>query len=99
MLDQRCGRLGRIGRRPGGPDSTPSSFLSEREQSAILNEAIPQLPPAEQAVVLCRAQDRLPFRRMGPLVGRSAQGARPLWRQAIARLKLQDQAASPRLDA
>jgi RNA polymerase sigma factor (sigma-70 family) len=70
------------------PDTTPSTSAAESEQSVILRTALDELPATERTVVLSRAEDRVQYHWIGPLISRTPESARNLWRRAIARLRV-----------
>jgi RNA polymerase sigma-70 factor (ECF subfamily) len=67
----------------GGP--SPSSEAGQREQQAILERALGQLPDDYRQVILLRQQD-IPWDEVGKALGRSAEAARKLWERALVEL-------------
>lgn len=66
---------------------TPSQVLHEHEREIELADAIAQLSPDHQEVVLLRNLQRLPFDEVARQMGRSRPAVQMLWMRAIRRLE------------
>ncbi|MCA9054418.1 MAG: sigma-70 family RNA polymerase sigma factor [Planctomycetaceae bacterium] len=75
-------------REPVDADSeTPSQLLSRQEQEIALANAIGQLSPDHQEVIILRNLQRLPFDEVAERMNRSRPAAQMLWMRAIKRLE------------
>jgi RNA polymerase sigma-70 factor (ECF subfamily) len=66
---------------------TPSQVLSQREREIELANAIAQLAPDHQEVVILRNLQRLPFDDVAARMNRSRPAVQMLWMRAIKRLE------------
>jgi RNA polymerase sigma-70 factor, ECF subfamily len=72
---------------PAAPEATPSELVSQREREIALADAIAQLSPDHQEVIILRNLQRLPFEDVADRMGRSRPAAQMLWTRAIQRLE------------
>jgi RNA polymerase sigma-70 factor (ECF subfamily) len=72
---------------PSTGAATPSQVLLEHEQEIELAEAIAQLAPDHQEVIVLRNLQRLPFDEIATLMGRSRPAVQMLWTRAIRQLE------------
>jgi RNA polymerase sigma-70 factor (ECF subfamily) len=68
---------------------TPSVQLMRQERELQLADAIVQLAPDYQEVIVLRNLQRLPFDRVAELMGRSRPAVQMLWLRAIRKLQEQ----------
>jgi RNA polymerase sigma-70 factor (ECF subfamily) len=66
---------------------TPSQLLSRQEQEIALANAISQLSPDHQEVIMLRNLQRLPFEEVAERMNRTRPAAQMLWMRAIKRLE------------
>ena len=66
---------------------TPSQLLSRQEQEIALANAIGQLSPDHQDVIVLRNLQRLPFDEVAKRMNRSRPAAQMLWMRAVKRLE------------
>ena len=66
---------------------TPSQILSRQEQEIALANAIGQLSPDHQEVILLRNLQRLPFDEVAVRMNRSRPAVQMLWMRAIKQLE------------
>jgi RNA polymerase sigma-70 factor (ECF subfamily) len=72
---------------PATGGATPSQVLLEQEQEIELADAISQLSPDHQEVIVLRNLQRLPFDEIAQLMGRSRPAVQMLWTRAIRQLE------------
>ena len=80
---RRSARLQEISCRQGRPDSV----ASQREVDEALDQAIADLPPVYQRVVLLRHRDRLKFSDIAEQLAISENAAQKLWSRALELLR------------
>lgn len=68
-------------------DETPSAVASQKEDVRRLEQAIARLPEDYRVVVRLRYQEHRPFEEIAPLLGRSLDATRQLWKRAIRQLR------------
>lgn len=73
---------------PSTGDATPSQILQEHEQEIALADAISQLSPDHQEVIVLRNLQRLPFDEIAQQMGRSRPAVQMLWTRAVRQLEL-----------
>lgn len=74
-------------REPAAPDETPSQVIMRRERELQMAEAISQLAPDYQEVIMLRNLQRLPFDDVACRMGRSRPATQMLWMRAIRALQ------------
>jgi RNA polymerase sigma-70 factor (ECF subfamily) len=67
--------------------STPSHQAAQRERAVLLAEALRNLPPDYEEVIVLRHLDGLSFADVAARVGRSVDSVEKLWVRALARLR------------
>lgn len=72
---------------PDADGQTPSQLLARQEQEIALANAIGQLSPDYQEVVILRNLQRLPFDEVAVRMNRTRPAAQMLWMRAIKRLE------------
>lgn len=72
---------------PSTGDATPSQVLAEHEQEIALADAISQLSPDHQEIIVLRNLQRLPFDEIAEQMGRSRPAVQMLWTRAIRQLE------------
>jgi RNA polymerase sigma-70 factor (ECF subfamily) len=68
-------------------DETPSAIASQEEDVRRLEQAVARLPADYREVVHLRYREHRPFEEIAPLLGRSLDATRQLWKRAIRRLR------------
>lgn len=66
---------------------TPSQLLAQKEREIELADAISQLTPDHQEVIILRNLQRLPFDEVAELMHRTRPATQMLWMRAIKRLE------------
>jgi RNA polymerase sigma-70 factor (ECF subfamily) len=72
---------------PAAPGVTPSQEFLRRDNELRLMDALEQLPPDYQEVILLRNLQRLPFNDVAEQMGRSRPAVQMLWKRAIDKLR------------
>lgn len=72
---------------PPARQETPSELIMRQERELHLAEAISQLPPDYQEVIMLRNLQRLPFDEVARRMDRSRPAAQMLWMRAIRALQ------------
>jgi len=72
---------------PSTGGATPSQVLLEQEQEIELADAISQLSPDHQEVIVLRNLQRLPFDEIAELMERTRPAVQMLWTRAIRQLE------------
>jgi len=72
---------------PAASEASPSELFVEREEEIALADAITQLSPDHQEVIILRNLQRLPFEEVAQRMGRSRSAAQMLWMRAIEKLE------------
>ena len=72
---------------PRDPGQSPSQIVMQREREVELAEAIAQLSPDHQEVIVLRNLQRLPFDEVAERMGRSRPATQMLWMRAVRRLQ------------
>lgn len=72
---------------PVAPGDTPSQQLILADRQLALTEAIAQLAPDHQEVVMLRNVQRLPFDEIAQRMGRSRPAVQMLWMRALKKLE------------
>ena len=70
-----------------GGARSPSSQVSEREQTELFFRMLGRLPEEYRSVIELRNRDHLSFVEIGERMGRSADAVRMLWKRAVQRLQ------------
>ncbi len=71
---------------PSDPGPTPSQVFQQREREVEVAEALTQLPPDYQEVILLRNLQRLPFNEVADRMGRSRPAVQMLWMRSLKKL-------------
>lgn len=74
-------------REPSDPGQTPSQLVIQKENEIELADAISQLSPDHQEVIMLRNLQRLPFDEVAERMNRTRPAAQMLWMRAIKRLQ------------
>jgi RNA polymerase sigma-70 factor, ECF subfamily len=72
---------------PAARGDTPSQQLMEKERDMEVADALTQLPPDYQEVIVLRNLQRLPFDEVARRMNRSRPAAQMLWMRAIRQLQ------------
>jgi len=83
---QKPSRWAALADDPPGPANDPSRRLETLEEARLLQAAVERLSETTRAVFHLRAQESLPFRQIGEMLGLSEEAAR--WHMHQARSKL-----------
>jgi RNA polymerase sigma-70 factor (ECF subfamily) len=85
---------------PAGPDPTPSQFAIQQEEELQLAEAIAELSPDHQRVLVLRSFLRLPFAEVAEQLQRSRPAVQMLWARAVDELRQRlDETETNRVDS
>lgn len=68
-------------------ESSPSQKASCRERTALIADAVDQLPEDYREVIVLRHMQELNFGEIGERMGRSQESVRKLWVRALAALR------------
>ena len=68
-------------------EETPSAVATRGEDTRRLEQAVARLPGDYREVVRLRYQEHRPFEEIAPLLGRSLDATRQLWKRAIRQLR------------
>jgi RNA polymerase sigma-70 factor (ECF subfamily) len=74
-------------RDPSDPGESPSQLVARHEREVEVAEAISQLSPDHQDVILLRNLQRLPFNEVAERMGRSRPAVQMLWMRALRKLQ------------
>ena len=72
---------------PADPGESPSQQLIRQERELQVADALAQLPPDYQEVVMLRNLQRLPFDEVARRMGRSRPAVQMLWMRALHKLQ------------
>jgi RNA polymerase sigma-70 factor, ECF subfamily len=78
---------GEFFRDPCDPGETPSQIVSQHEREVQVAEAIDQLSPDHQEVILLRNLQRLSFNEVAERMGRTRPAVQMLWMRALRKLQ------------
>ncbi len=67
--------------------SIGSQIVLRREEELAISQAVSQLSPDYQEVIILRNLERLPFDEIAERLGRSRPAVQMLWMRAIRRLQ------------
>jgi RNA polymerase sigma-70 factor (ECF subfamily) len=81
------GVSGSFFRDPPDGGATPSQILAQQEREIELADAIAQLSPDHQEVIMLRNLQRLPFDEVARRMGRSRPAVQMLWMRALRKLE------------
>jgi RNA polymerase sigma-70 factor, ECF subfamily len=73
-------------RDPSDPGQTPSQIVLRSEEQMQISQAVAQLPPDYQEVIILRNLERLPFDEIAQRLGRSRPAVQMLWMRALKKL-------------
>jgi RNA polymerase sigma-70 factor, ECF subfamily len=69
------------------PGPTPSKLAAGRERAVLLADALAELPPDYQEVIVLRHLEDRPFAEVARRMGRTEDAVQKLWVRALARLR------------
>jgi RNA polymerase sigma-70 factor (ECF subfamily) len=69
------------------PGPTPSKLAAGRERAVLLADALAELPPDYQEVIVLRHLEERPFADVAKQMGRTEDAVQKLWVRALARLR------------
>jgi RNA polymerase sigma-70 factor (ECF subfamily) len=72
---------------PPAGEATPSEIFAGREREIALADAIAQLSPDHQEVIILRNLQRLPFDEVATIMGRTRPAVQMLWTRALQKLE------------
>ncbi len=81
------GGSGEFVRDPADPGESPSQLVARHEREIVVAEAISQLSPDHQDVILLRNLQRLSFNEVAERMGRSRPAVQMLWMRALQKLQ------------
>ena len=81
------GTSGSFFRDPPDGGESPSQMLAQQEREIELADAIAQLSPDHQEVIMLRNLQRLPFDEVAQRMGRSRPAVQMLWMRALKRMQ------------
>jgi RNA polymerase sigma-70 factor (ECF subfamily) len=73
-------------RDPSDPGQSPSQIVLRCEEQMEISQAVAQLPPDYQEVIILRNLERLPFDEIAERLGRSRPAVQMLWMRALKKL-------------
>ncbi|MGH7201935.1 MAG: sigma-70 family RNA polymerase sigma factor [Planctomycetaceae bacterium] len=74
-------------RDPSDAGETPSQLVMRREREIEVAEAVAQLPPDYQEIIMLRNLERLPFGEIAQRMNRSRPATQMLWMRALRKLE------------
>src|SRR6478609_456465 len=77
------------------PGPTPSKLAAGRERAVLLADALAELPPDYQEVIVLRHLEERPFADVAKQMGRTEDAVQKLWVRALARLRKALEAEEP----
>jgi RNA polymerase sigma-70 factor (ECF subfamily) len=87
MFVQSPDQSGEFSREPSAADETPSQVVMRHEREIEVAEAVSQLIPDHQEVIMLRNLQRLPFNEVAERMDRTRPAVQMLWMRALRKLK------------